>query len=575
MRRAELLIIASLATLLAGCGLVLDLDPQVDAGPVSSDAGPPRDGAPVVDADHVDAGDCSTEDVDGDGFTECDGDCDDTEENVYPGAPLVCGDGIVNDCPSAPMEDPECSGIFVATSGSDDAAGTPNDPFETIGRGVDEAHARGGGRVNIAAGRYMEDDLELRSNVELLGGLDEVTWRNSDGSSELYVTEEAGLNVANGATGVGVFVLRIESLASGSDVATVNLAAGAEALLAGCEIHATGGALISHAVRAAGFGGPPQRVEIRSSRIVLATSTQRAYGISSSANSLQVMDTVVELSGVVLDNEIGIDVFDGVADIERVFVGPAPGSGSGAVASYGIQLTEAAGTIHRSIVLPNLCQFDCAAVRVLNATSDVRLENNVFVGRGPDMGIGIGLLLKHDFLRGPPPAIEVTNNLLAGSPPNGSQFAVGAIIDAVQSSGNVEIGRFVNNAIVSGSAEGSFAFEEISLSSPLRPVEFVSNAVYRQNGDLEVYLEDSGVPFELSRLQTLGGWARGNRSEDCLFDITRFPDGIELTDGSPCIDRGRDEPRLRDDLDEIAVRPFGDGWDIGPQEFQGPAMDTP
>ena len=32
---------------------------------------------------------------------------------------------------------------------------------------------------------------------------------------------------------------------------------------------------------------------------------------------------------------------------------------------------------------------------------------------------------------------------------------------------------------------------------------------------------------------------------------------------------------VRDDLDELSVRPFGAGWDIGPQEYQGPAMATP
>ncbi|MGH9870817.1 MAG: putative metal-binding motif-containing protein [Candidatus Polarisedimenticolia bacterium] len=40
---------------------------------------------------------CSEEDGDGDGFTECTGDCDDTRPAVYPGAPPIC-DGLDNDC---------------------------------------------------------------------------------------------------------------------------------------------------------------------------------------------------------------------------------------------------------------------------------------------------------------------------------------------------------------------------------------------------------------------------------------------------------------------------------------------
>jgi hypothetical protein len=40
---------------------------------------------------------CSPVDADGDGFTPCEGDCDDTRASVYPSAPPVC-DGLDNDC---------------------------------------------------------------------------------------------------------------------------------------------------------------------------------------------------------------------------------------------------------------------------------------------------------------------------------------------------------------------------------------------------------------------------------------------------------------------------------------------
>ena len=117
--------VAPVFILCAGCSLLLGPAPTVrDAGVVLQDGNAPvdamplcesaadcRGNLPVCDA----SGRCVDCDVDGDGFAageaSCDAvrgeapvDCDDARDDVHPGAPVVCGDGVINGC-SGPAED--------------------------------------------------------------------------------------------------------------------------------------------------------------------------------------------------------------------------------------------------------------------------------------------------------------------------------------------------------------------------------------------------------------------------------------------------------------------------------------
>ena len=63
----------------------------------------------VCDDDDLTAGDddsSPTDDVDGDGFTAAEGDCDDNDAAVHPAADEGCGDGVDSDCDG--VEDSGC-----------------------------------------------------------------------------------------------------------------------------------------------------------------------------------------------------------------------------------------------------------------------------------------------------------------------------------------------------------------------------------------------------------------------------------------------------------------------------------
>ncbi len=85
---------------------------------------------------HLDGGDCSDEDADGDG-SPCESDCNDFDESVFPGADEVCGDGVDQDCDGADEDCPEDTDSGEPDTGPDDNSSGDD--------GDDDLHAEGCG----------------------------------------------------------------------------------------------------------------------------------------------------------------------------------------------------------------------------------------------------------------------------------------------------------------------------------------------------------------------------------------------------------------------------------------------
>jgi hypothetical protein len=110
-----------------------------------------------------------SEDLDGDGYTVADGDCDDTDPTIHPGA---------EDRPDAAFIDSNCDGIdgdesrsrFVAPAGSDtETCGPRLNPCRTITKALQQAVAGGYRDVLVAGGDYPES-VQLVNGVSIYGG---------------------------------------------------------------------------------------------------------------------------------------------------------------------------------------------------------------------------------------------------------------------------------------------------------------------------------------------------------------------------------------------------------------------
>lgn len=155
MRRIPLLL------LLAACGKGGPKTDSLDTGRPATDSGEVE--SPADDSDSPT--DSPPQDLDGDGWTVQDGDCDDDDATVHPGAAEICDDGKDNDCDGVGDPDTDGDGTFdcddfcpiqVDINAASGGNGSFVAPFTVVQDGIDAATPLNCYEVEVHPGTYIE-----------------------------------------------------------------------------------------------------------------------------------------------------------------------------------------------------------------------------------------------------------------------------------------------------------------------------------------------------------------------------------------------------------------------------------
>lgn len=248
--------LAALSAASGGCSSSLDIDgkaPSTLDGEDGSDGGTSGGDDGTTDTGGgEDTGDDVPDEVDGDGdgVLPSEGDCDDTDPEVYPGAEELCN-GKDDDCDGVSDADfdddrdgvADCADacpVQVDHASSMTPDGTWDAPYPEIQQGIDAAWAEGCDIVEVADGTYYE-------NVD-------------HGGAEVYVRSHAGpsATIVDG-SGAGPVFTFATSESRGAGVDGFTITNGAAALGAGIRVDSADPVIVGNIIEGnttlAGGGG--------------------------------------------------------------------------------------------------------------------------------------------------------------------------------------------------------------------------------------------------------------------------------------------------------------------------------
>lgn len=201
--------IAMLCLLLA-CG-----DQASDTG-AAGHGGAPDGGAPEEGT--------NTDDVDGDGYSEADGDCDDTDGSVYPGADEIPWDGVDQDCDDADAGTTRSGkgegGLPIPDEGQVESTALigPCDPVHGTTVTVDVTHPYIGDLVlSLIAPDGTAHALHVRSGADA----DDIVGTYSSDKSVATLDAAVPLSKLDGVMGTGEWTLLIQDMQP-DDTGTLN-----------------------------------------------------------------------------------------------------------------------------------------------------------------------------------------------------------------------------------------------------------------------------------------------------------------------------------------------------------------